>query len=432
MSKIGLIIESEYNTRVKKKSFILVSLLTPLFVVFSMMVPSLIDGMTEVSKNRIAIVDETGLYADSLQTNDVVEYTKLEGASVDSVKNTYRERGYDGYLHITSSPSEPESMKLYSEAPLPMDVSLSIERSMRRIAQKEIIESYPQHSASVDSLFSRIQSANVSLKTITLSKEGDEQESFAVVGILTGAIAAMLIYMFLIIKGTQVMSGVMEEKTNRIMEVLASTVKPMELMMGKIIGIALVALTQMAIWAVLCWVGFTIVGGVFGGSEAGQLADVEGNAAGQGNELLNIIGSIDFAMIVPMLVIYFIGGYLIYASLFAAVGAACDNPNDGQQFTLPIMLPIFIALYLMMYAMKDPNGPISVWGSIIPFTSPIVMMARLPFNVPTWQIIVSLLSLFVGLVICIWIAAKIYRVGILMYGKKVTFKELVKWFKIAD
>jgi ABC-2 type transport system permease protein len=251
-------------------------------------------------------------------------------------------------------------------------------------------------------------------------------------------ISAFMIYMFIVIYGAQVMSGVVQEKTSRIVEVIISSVKPFELMMGKIIGIAMVGLTQFFLWVLLTVVISTVAGSFIGGKvdvDALQQANSMGMQAtpaaspSQVQELVAMLNGFDFAQIVVLFVLYFLGGYLLYASLFAAVGSAVDSETDTQQFSLPLTLPIIFAIYAAIYSAQNPDGPLALWCSMIPFTSPIVMMVRLPFGVPAWQIVLSLLILVMSFIGTTWMAGKIYRTGILMYGKKVTWKEMWKWVK---
>jgi len=253
-----------------------------------------------------------------------------------------------------------------------------------------------------------------------------------------GMISAFMIYMFIVIYGAQVMSGVVQEKTSRIVEVIISSVKPFELMMGKIIGIAMVGLTQFFLWVLLTVVISTVAGSFIGGkvdANALQQANSIGIQAtptaspSQMQEMVAMLNGFDFAQIVVLFVLYFLGGYLLYASLFAAVGSAVDSETDTQQFSLPLTLPIIFAIYAAIYSAQNPDGPLALWCSMIPFTSPIVMMVRLPFGVPTWQIVLSLLILVLSFIGTTWMAGKIYRTGILMYGKKVTWKEMWKWVK---
>jgi ABC-2 type transport system permease protein len=279
--------------------------------------------------------------------------------------------------------------------------------------------------------------ANIDIPTIKWGDDGQEKQGSAELAIAIGMISAFVIYMFIIIYGAQVMSGVVQEKTSRIVEVIISSVKPFELMMGKIIGIAMVGLTQFMLW-VLLTLTIIFVGGQFMGGnvdvesmqQANQMG-MQSMAAAQNPEgiqkLFSMLSGIDFVQIVILFIAYFLSGYLLYASLFAAVGSAVDSETDTQQFSLPLTLPIIFGIYAAIYSVQNPDGPLAFWCSMIPFTSPIVMMVRLPFGVPAWQIMLSLTILVLSFIGTTWIAGKIYRTGILMYGKKVSWKEMWKW-----
>jgi len=279
----------------------------------------------------------------------------------------------------------------------------------------------------------------IDLKTIKWAENGKDKEGSAELALTIGMLSAFIIYMFIVIYGAQVMNGVVQEKTNRIVEVMISSVKPFELMMGKIIGIAMVGLTQFLMWVILTGVISAAVGSLFVGSidvnsmhQMGQVGMQTAPVNAMPSEMQSLftaLSGVNYFQIVGLFIVYFLGGYLLYASLFAAVGSAVDNETDTQQFSMPIMLPIIFAIYAGIFAAQNPDGPLAFWCSMIPFTSPIVMMVRLPFDVPVWQILLSLTILILSFVGTTWMAGKIYRTGILMYGKKVSWKELWKWLK---
>ena len=280
---------------------------------------------------------------------------------------------------------------------------------------------------------------NIDLKTIKWGDDGNEKEASAELALMIGMITAMIIYMFIVIYGAQVMSGVVQEKTNRIVEVMISSVKPFELMMGKIIGIAMVGLTQFFMWVILS--GAILAGlsqvvskdidlsGLEKMQNMNQMNMPTDEVTAKINDFMTAVNGLDFVQIITLFIVYFLGGYLLYASLFAAVGSAVDNETDTQQFSLPIMLPIIFAIYAGIFSAENPDGPLAFWCSMVPFTSPIVMMVRLPFDVPTWQIALSISILVLSFVGTTWMAGKIYRTGILMYGKKTTWKEMWKWLR---
>ena len=267
------------------------------------------------------------------------------------------------------------------------------------------------------------------MQTIKLSEDGSERESSVSLAYAIGILFTMTIYMFIIMYGSMVMQGVSEEKTNRIVEIMVSSVRPFDLMMGKIIGIGLVGLTQLFLWGILTMVGFTVIGLFFGAGAEATVAMQQGGAAtaGEMGEWMAKLQSFNFSEILFFFVVYFFGGYLLYASLFAAIGSVIDHPEDAQQFMTPVILILVFALYAGIYSIENPDGPLAFWCSMIPFTSPVVMMMRIPYEIPLWQTLFSVFLLFASAVGLTWFSAKIYRIGILMYGKKPNLKEIIRW-----
>ncbi|MDO4461364.1 MAG: ABC transporter permease [Bacteroidia bacterium] len=434
MSKIGLIIEREYMTRVRKKSFVIVSILMPVAVLAMMLLPSIIMQFTSVSTQRIAVLDETKNYQSALANTEEIEYSLISNESVESLRANYIANGYDAMLHIQGIPTDKNNIHLFSEKALPMEITNTIENTLRDKVKQDMIYEFSVLGSGVDSLFNAVNNVSVDIVTMKESAQGGEAtENHAAVGLIVGMVAAMLIYFIILMSGVQVFSGVLEEKQNRIMEVLASTVKPIDLMLGKIIGIALVTLTQLAIWGVMMAIGSTVLGTTF----APDITSVEA-AAGAAPEadgaiatIMNAFSSLNISLMLSMFVFYCIGGYLLYASLYAAVAAGCEQQSDAQQLQTPIILPIIVAIVIVTsFGLKDPNCGAMFWGSMIPFTSPIVMLARIPNGVETWELILSMVILVASFLITTWFAAKVYRIGILMYGKKPTFKDLVKWARM--
>lgn len=447
-SKLFLIVEREYVTRVRKLSFIIMSLLMPVGMLLLMVLPSLIMSLGATEQSRVAVVDRTERYGMALTDATSVAFVRLTSDTNEAdLRTGYADLGYDAYMIISGSPVSKDSVKIYSQKTLPIEAVDHVTDQLTDALKTELMNNYAGHTAELDSLFAQVNTAKAKVSTVTLSDEGNESESFAMVGMVVALIAAMLIYMFVLTTGSMVMQGVVEEKANRIIEVLVSSVRPFELMMGKIIGIALVALTQLAIWIVCGLVLMSVAGTFLSTDMAQEIAQqtVATNVTPEQMEMVqqqaesdvlpeifNMLSSINFTQLILLFIVYFIGGYLLYASLFAIVGAAIDNAGEGSQLSLIVMIPLFAAIYIVLHTMQDPNSALSVWASIIPFTSPIVMMARLPFDVPIWQIVVSILVLIGTFLLFTWIAARIYRVGILMYGKKANFAELVKWFKQSE
>jgi len=435
MSKISLIIKREYTTRVMKPSFILLTFLTPLLIAGMIMVPLLLAQIEDDTVNKIVVVDQTGLYSDVFVSDDKYQF-ELVDRPLDDLKQE-DEKAFAAVLLITADlTTNPSAATLYSQQQVGIDLKSHISGLLNAKVEEYKIAAI--NIPDFKQLAEQIQS-DVDVKTVRWGKDGEEKMGSAELAIIIGMISAFLIYMFIVVYGAQVMSGVVQEKTSRIVEVIISSVKPFELMMGKIVGIAMVGLTQFGLWVILTLIIVTSLTSVFGTEvdmEAYQKVqgiemsatpipvDSEGNVAA---ELLTALAGFDFVQTGILFVIYFLGGYLLYASLFAAVGSAVDNETDTQQFSLPLTLPIIFAIYAAIYSAENPDGPLAFWCSMIPFTSPIVMMVRLPFGVDFWQIALSISILILSFIGSTWVAGKIYRTGILMYGKKVTWKEMSKW-----
>lgn len=430
MNKIWIIIKREYLTRVKKKSFIITTLLLPLFFVAMMVVPALV--MSSGDSGKVAVVDESGLFDGKLSDEGDVHY-KFVQADIDTFKNSYLDQGYTGLLHIPKMDvTRPPSIIYYSRGQMGISLKSSMEKKIENIVEDKRME-----LAGIDK--SKLEDIRVNIDIVNLAgKEGRKGSALQAYAIGWGS--GFLIYIILLVFGMMVMRGVMEEKMNRIAEVVISSVKPFQLMMGKIIGIACVGLTQFLIWIVLIvglyWITVLMIGPEILSNNA--MANSPGMAAsGDATkqavaEMVRSVGSINWPFIIFCFVFYFLGGYLFYAALFAAVGSLVnEDPNDAQSLTFPITLPVIISIIIMMSAVAKPNSPVAVWGSIIPFSSPIVMMARIPYGVPGtvpyWQLGLSMVLLVAGFIGTTWVAAKIYRTGILLYGKKVTLKEVGKW-----
>ncbi len=446
MNKISLIIKREYLTRVKKKSFIIMTILGPLLMAAIWVVPFFISNMKEGQKT-VQVLDETGLFSDKFVTDSDVRYLNVFGQR-EKVKQEFLVSGDYALVYIPRTElSMPVTVILYSTSQPSMDIKSAIKDVVKKQVERLKIQSKgidPEVLASVKT--------SVKINAITLNEDGTEKSSFVEVSIALGLTSGIIIYFLIFLFGAQVMRGVIEEKTNRIVEVIISSVRPFELMMGKIIGVGLVGLTQFLLWIILTFSIITVVQVTYGfnstdkpampaytGSQkildqqqlAGFNAENEQNLNNT-QQILNAIESVDFTVVLISFVLYFLGGYLLYSSLFAAVGAASESETDTQQFMLPITIPLIFSMVMMTYIINNPMGNISVWLSIFPFTSPIIMMIRIPFGVPAWQIIVSLSVLAGSFIFTTWLAAKIYRTGILMYGKKVSYKEIWKWLKYKD
>lgn len=437
MSKISLIIKREYTTRVMKKSFILLTFLTP--VLFAGMIALVIwlGSIKDDKVKTIVVIDKTHQYKDVLKSNESYTFEFVDGAVDDMKKQNENGERFTALLYITGDLlTDSTAATLFSEKQVNMELKSYVAGLLNKYIEQQKLASY-----NIPNLKEMVEKSHtdIDLKTIKWGENGNEKEGSAELALIIGMVTAFIIYMFIVIYGAQVMSGVVQEKTNRIVEVIISSVKPFELMMGKIIGIAMVGLTQFLLWVVLTGIISLAMGAFFGGNvdvsslqKVGQMGMHPAQTNVMPSEvqsLVTALSSLNYVEIVSLFIVYFLGGYLLYASLFAAIGSAVDNETDTQQFSLPIMLPIIFAIYAGIFSAENPDGPLAFWCSMIPFTSPIVMMVRLPFDVPVWQIALSIAILVCSFIGTTWMAGKIYRTGILMYGKKVTWGELLKWLR---
>ena len=443
MSKVRLIIKREYLTRVKKKSFLIMSIVGPILIAGLIVVPAWLATQDEDSQN-IEVIDETGLFIDQLKSNDEINFN-YEFRSLKEAQDDLNSKGeYTAVLHIPKVVvTMPETVQIfYKSKPKRSSVRYMESQIAKIIENKKLEDLYDLNYDQISGL-----RPNVRIVSNKLTKEGKIEKSAGGLAMGVGGVLAMFIYFFIFLFGVQVMRGVIEEKTNRIVEVIISSVKPFQLMMGKIVGIALVAVTQFLLWVVLSG------GLIFGAQQffkedltaakteqikqlqelnptAENTAEKVSQKSNKGSFIQDInerMGRINFPLVLSCFLFYFIGGYLLYGSLFAAIGSAVDSETDTQQFMLPVTMPLILAIVIAQVAIENPDGDLAMWSSIIPFTSPIVMMVRIPFGVATWQLVVSMISLVVTFIATTWMAGKIYRTGILMYGKKVNFKEIGKW-----
>ena len=435
MNKIGLIIRREYFTRVKKRSFIIMTFLGPLLIAAIYIIPILLAMHGDNEKRTIAVVDQSHWFERQFVNTENQTFIRLDGIDIDSTKKLVQQGFFDIALFIPETQLNiPSSAVVYSMKQVPMSVESHIKEVMKNEIQVQKLL-----AAGVDPDILESIKTNINLSVIRMDEEGGEKETFTEVQFILGMVLAVMIYMFIMLFGGQVMQGVTEEKSSRIVEVIVSSVKPFQLMMGKIIGVSLVALTQFVMWIILTgviYVGFSAAVGISHPEAISQgtvmaqeisSTNIMDNEAVQ--NVLNIVHSIDFGTIIFSFIVFFLLGYLLYATMFAAIGSLVDNNTDSQQFTLPVTVPLIIAILSAIYIVNDPDSSLAVWMSMIPFTSPVVMMVRIPFGIPIWQVVVSAVILagtFVGMT---WVAAKIYRTGILMYGKKPTYKEIFKWLK---
>ena len=413
MSKIGIVIHREYFQRIKKKSFIIMTFLTPLLFIGLIFGTFFLSSIKDSSGSKIiVVVDETNKYFEVLENTDQYQFIKAEG-DFEDFRNNSDENVYASLVISDNLLENPSAITLYSEKQVTADLERTIASQLNEYLSDEKIASYDIPDLKQIMIDSKV---SVNLQTIRLSDGGKETASSAAVASIVGMAFTVIIYMFIFIYGAMVMQGVLEEKTNRIVEVMVSSVKPFDLMMGKIIGIGLVGITQFLMW-VLLFVAFNFLGGAFL------------MASNPIQQALLVISSINATEIIISFIIFFTGGYMIYASIFAAIGAMVNSQEDTQQFMTPVTLLVLFALYAGIYSVENPDGPLAFWASMVPLTSPIVMMTRIPFDVPLWEKLVSIALLFGTVILMVKLSAKIYRVGILMYGKKPNMKEIIKWLK---
>ncbi len=456
--KVGIVISHEYTTRVRKKSFILTTLLTPIGMALLICVPALIMLFSGNDNQKVKVIDESGIVAPYLENSEHTTYVMgTEGETVDLLREIFDDLDYYAIVGISPLDENGEvSVVSYSKEPLNMDLKNALSRAANKAVETRKLAQYDIRD--LDEILSDVKT-DIKVNSMTLTNDGDAKEDSVEIYMVLAYLMSFMIYMFVFMFGTMVMRSVIDEKSSRVVEVIVSSVKSVELMMGKIIGVALVALTQFFIWIALTLVIVTAVNAFagpkllqnMGGMEqavavAGQdgnigTADVTSILEAAGSDpdasgfvkILGQIKDLNWGYLIGCFLIYFLLGYLLYASMFAAIGAAVDNEADTNQLQLPITIPLIIGLFIMLHTFEHPNSALSVWTSIIPWTSPMVMLARIPFGtVPGWQLLLSILLLLLTFLATAWLSAKIYKVGILTYGKKSSFKDLLKWMKLKD
>ena len=455
--KLGIIIEREYLNKVKKKSFLLTTFGVP--ILFAAMYALMIFIMlrTEGDSKRIAVIDHSGIVMEKLENTKRLTFKQIPETDPEAVKNRLGEYDADILLYISPLDSATKSVTAttYADKPMGMETAEVIENRINDAVEAYRIDSYGIEG--LDQILSDIHS-NIHLTSYTVDEEGKETISQSEVFMIISMVLAMALYMFIAIFSGMVMTSVIEEKSSRVVEVLVSSVKATELMFGKIIGVALVALTQFLLWIVLTGLIIGVIGGIVGldkitgGMDESRTQMVQEMAGtGMGGATLDLqaltdttavaegptgiqavmgtLSSLNYTEIIVSFLLFFLFGYLLYASLFAAIGSAVENEADTQQLQIPVTIPLLVGFFVAFYAFRAPESQLVWWFSMIPFTSPIVMLARLPFGVPTWELVLSIGLLVLTFVACAWVSAKIYKVGVLMYGKKSTFKDLWKWLK---
>lgn len=436
MNKVLLVIQREYLARVKKKSFLIATLLTPLIfpAIMGIFVWIAVNESENQSLRIIEVFDETGLFF--MESSDQYAFVSSD-LELEEAKKMVQEGERYGLLLIPKiNLEDPKGIQYFGAENPSMSLMSYLEGALKRK-----IEDQKLYEKGIDPAVIKEIRTSVSIQSITLSEGGEEKINDATVNYALGFLAGILIYIFIFVYGNQIMQGVIEEKSSRIVEILVSSLRPFQLMMGKIVGIGAVGLTQFLIWVVLIGTLTSVVVGVLGmqmpQQQAMEMASPELAQAAMPDtevgQILQVIQGIDFVSLVVSFIIYFLGGYLLYGALFAAVGSAVDAPSDAQQFMFPITIPLIVAyMGLFVFVLQDPNSTTSFWLSIIPLTSPIAMMGRISFGVPFWELSLSVGLLIGGFLFTTWLAAKIYRIGILMHGTKPTYRILWKWIKSSQ
>lgn len=464
MNKIMLVIKREYLSRVQKKSFIVMTILGPILMAALFIVPVILSQMTDETK-KVHVLDETGWFLEKFENSDRFVFDNVF-TDLETAKRNLTDQGGYALVYIPKTTvSIPTSAMVFSRKPVSVDLKSYISNVMTKEVEQqklsaEIFKEINKNnhnalSAGGDSLtpesirsseiFKNIKT-EINLTSIQIKEEGKEQKSYAEASMGVGMFAGILIYFFIFLFGAQVMRGVIEEKVSRIVEVIISSIKPFQLMMGKIVGVALVGLTQFMLWVVLTLLIVTIFqasmpdtikktaetevfesGNRIPGMDNVQTPQDEEAPQGTMSIIAEALGTINYGVMIFSFLFYFLAGYLLYGAMFAAIGAAVDNETDTQQFMMPVTVPLILSIVMAQFVLSNPDGPIAFWFSMIPFTSPIIMMVRIPFGVPYWELALSMAILTLSFIGAVWMAGRIYRTGILMYGKKVTYSEMWKW-----
>ena len=450
LRNIGIIISREYLTRVKKKSFLLTTFIVPVLFAAVCILPSVIMMLAKDTGKQVAVVDQSGIVMPYLVDTETIDYTDYSAEPVDSMKTKFAELNLDVLLVVSQIDSATKSVSVssFSEKPVSIDMKEAFASRINEAVEDYRLSFYD--TADLKQIMADVES-DVAISTFTLDESGEEKITSSEVYMIISMVLSIIIYMFIAMFSGMVMQSVIEEKSSRIVEVLVSSVKATELMFGKIIGVACVALTQFFLWIVLtgvlvggfsAFVGFdSLMGdsaqaeqimqmaGTTGGVSVEEITSMAQNESEMG-AVLSTLRDLNYIQLILAFVIYFALGYLLYSSLFAAIGSAVENEADTNQLQMPVTVPLMLAFFIALYAFRAPDSQIVFWGSMIPFTSPIVMLARIPYGVPTWELLLSIALLAGTFIACAWVSAKIYKIGILMFGKKTTFKDLWKWLRM--
>ncbi|WP_223265844.1 ABC transporter permease [Vicingus serpentipes] len=431
MNKIALIIKREYLTRVKKTSFLVMTLVGPLLMAALMIVPAWL-ALKDKDVQIVEVIDETGQFINQFESTETLKFDH-QFISIEKAKEDFYETKYTSILYINSLDKNAEVEMFYKKQP-----GVSTIKQIENTIESAInsIELKNKFNITKDQL--EESKSSITVKTIYRDITGSEESKSSTISSVLGLAGAVMIYFFVFMYGIQVMRGVIEEKTSRIVEIIISSVKPFQLMMGKILGIALVGLTQFILWMVLTGTIVTVAQVALNQSidmsstppgieEAMQGQNIQLDKQKMLTQFESIIDEIPIFQMLFSFLFYFLGGYLLYAALLAAIGSAVDSEADTQQFMMPVTIPLIFSFVVAQTVIENPDGAMAFWLSIFPLTSPIIMMVRIPFGVDAWELILSMVLLVLGFVGTTWMAGKIYRTGILMYGKKVNYKELWKW-----
>ena len=444
---IGVIINREYSTRVKKKKFLLTTFLVPVLLALCGVAMGVMMVNVKEKTKTVGVVDESGIVMSYLKNSEQISFQDMSSEPLDTVKARLADLGLDGVLSISKIDEQKNLQASFTSVkPVGMGVTATMSRYI-----DDALEDYRIRSYDIDGLEEIVNSvkADVPIRTFVLDEKGGEKVSESGVNSILSMVLGIFIFLFITMFGSMVMTAVVEEKTSKVVEVLISSVKATELMFGKIIGVALVALTQFFLWIVLSIVLLSAGMGIIapkmmdtvdaqsivtglpeGTNQFDAMTAVLSQSDSELGDVVGTLAGLNIGQLVLYFIVFFVLGYLLYASLFAAIGsAAVDNENDTSQLQMPVTIPLMIAYFIALYAYNAPDSAVALWGSMIPFTSPIVMLARIPFGVPGWQILLSIGLLVVTTIACAYLSAKIYKVGVLMYGKKTTFKDLWKWLK---
>jgi len=481
MSKTSLIIQREYITRIRKKSFIIMSILGPFIFAAYVLIPMYFATLEDKEEKKVVVIDESKLFTEYtpdgsqfvIPETEYLKFQVIEGVELETFRVGFNETGYYAVLFIPSNILASESALLYSTKQVSIDVSNYIKSNLE--TEIEDLKLATHDISDIDRILAEVETT-LNVRSIKWTKDGQTQETNTGVVMGVGYLGGLLIFFFIFFFGSQVMRGVIEEKTSRIIEVIVSSVRPFQLMMGKIIGVGLTGLTQFIIWIVFSFLLITglqaaffpelgrtpteqvvdsdmfggggIPGGQLGAGSAGALNEQTGTGPVDGispedeglatadmdmaQEIFASLKSINAGVMIGSFFVFFIFGYLLYAAMFAVIGSAVDNETDTQQLILPVILPLILAIYVMIGAINNPDGALPFWFSMIPFTSPVVMMVRIPFGVPYWQVGLSAALLVMTFIGMTWVAGKVYRTGILMYGKKNSYREIWKWLRYSS